>query len=47
MKEIDLKVGDLVTAYWKGYYEITGFTRRRKDKTKEGDYWQIAYALTE
>jgi hypothetical protein len=40
-----MKIGDLVTSYWKGFYEIVKIERRWRNKTKEGEYYQQAYCI--
>ena len=42
-----MKIGDLVTAYWKGYYEIINIKRRWERKQGETPYQKQAYCLTE
>lgn len=45
----NIKVGDLITAYWKGLYEVVKIERRWKNKTKvdQGEHWMCAYAIHE
>lgn len=42
---MDIKIGDLTTAYWKGFYEVVEITRRWKNKHKTSPYEQHAYCI--
>lgn len=42
---MDIKVGDLVTAYWSGYFEVVKIMRRWEDKTKATEYYRTAYNI--
>jgi len=41
-----MKIGDIVTAYKKGYYEVIGIRRRWINKTHNTNYMQRAYCIT-
>lgn len=42
---MDIKIGDLTTAYWKGFYEVVDITRRWKNKHHADNWEQQAYCI--
>lgn len=42
---MDIKAGDLVTAYWSGYFEVIKIIRRWEDKTRPTEYFRTAYNI--
>lgn len=42
-----MKVGDLVTSYWKGFYEIVKIERRWENKDKTTPHGRSSYCFTE
>lgn len=42
-----MKVGDLVTSYWKGFYEIVKIERRWEYKLGETECYRRSHCLTE
>lgn len=45
MKE-EIKIGDLITTYWKGFYEVTRIERRWENKKGETYYERYANCLS-
>ena len=42
---MSIKVGDLVTSYWSGYFEVVKVTRRWENKTGATEYFRRAYNI--
>jgi len=42
-----MKVGDLVTSYWKGFYEIVKIERRWKNNGRTTEHGRRSYCFTE
>lgn len=42
---MNIKVGDLISTYWAGYYEVTNVIRRWESKKGTTDYERLAYSI--